>query len=176
MNRRDSRLSWQFAQKPHLALMLLLLSITPFASFACDSEEYRQFDFWIGKWEVTTPDGKLAGENEITQVFGDCVLTERYSTPTGFEGSSFNIFDKTTGQWHQTWVDNTGLLLQLDGGLVDKRMVLWGDGLNQSGQLVTHRITWTPNEDSSVRQHWQISNDQGISWQTLFDGLYKRQE
>jgi len=27
----------------------------------CSGPEYRQFDFWIGKFEVRTPDGEIAG-------------------------------------------------------------------------------------------------------------------
>ena len=38
-----------------------------------------------------------------------------------------------------------------------------------------NRITWTPNSDGTVRQLWEVSKDQGESWQTEFDGLYKRQ-
>ncbi len=32
-------------------------------------------------------------------------------------------------------------------------------------------ITWTPNADGSVRQHWETSED-GKTWKTAFDGLY----
>jgi hypothetical protein len=38
---------------------------------------------------------------------------------------------------------------------------------------VQHRISWTPNDDGSVRQHWESSTD-GEEWTTLFDGLYVR--
>ena len=41
------------------------------------------------------------------------------------------------------------------------------------GSQVIHRITWTPNEDGSVRQHWQTRRD-GDAWNTAFDGLYVR--
>ena len=41
-----------------------------------------------------------------------------YTTPTGYTGESFNIYDSARRVWHQSWVDNAGLLLQLDGGLV----------------------------------------------------------
>ena len=28
---------------------------------ACTSTEHHQFDFWIGEWDVTLPNGKAAG-------------------------------------------------------------------------------------------------------------------
>ncbi len=166
-----------------IALLITLLgySFATQAQAQCDRPEYRQFDFWIGTWTVTTPNGQVAGTNTITKQLGDCSLLEQYSTPNGYEGKSFNIYDQSTGQWHQTWVDNTGLLLQLDGSLVKvdentEAMVLWGQGISQQGLAITHRITWTPNQDGTVRQHWQMSPDQGINWQTLFDGLYTKQK
>ncbi len=36
------------------------------------------------------------------------------------------------------------------------------------------RITWTPNDDGTVRQHWQTSEDGGKTWKTEFDGRYER--
>ncbi len=101
-----------------------------------------------------------------------CVIKESYSTPTGYHGESFNIYDKATNQWHQTWVDNNGMLLNLWGQLKSNSMVLTGTGKNQQGQEVRHKITWTPLVNGSVRQHWQMSQDHGVTWQTLFDGNY----
>jgi hypothetical protein len=44
----------------------------------------------------------------------------------------------------------------------------------KTGIVQRERITWTPNSDGSVRQHWESSTDNGKSWQTGFDGLYRR--
>lgn len=138
----------------------------------CDSPEYSQFDFWLGKWEVTTPDGKRVGTNVIRKTLNKCVVTEHYSTPTGFEGQSLNSFDRVTGLWHQTWVDNTGLVLKLDGQLKNGVMVLSGHGTNKQGGKVIHRITWSKNDDGTVRQLWQSKAQTSASWGTLFDGKY----
>ena len=103
-----------------------------------------------------------------------CGNTTRHPWVT--EGNSFNVYDRQTGQWHQTWVDNTGLLLQLDGELTDGAMVLSGKGKLPNGDAVTHRITWTPKADGTVRQHWESSKDQGATWFTAFDGLYTKKD
>lgn len=165
--------------RQYLVAFSLLTAAT--SSFACDKEEFRQFDFWIGEWEVTTPDGNLAGHSKITKHLGECTLHEHYKTPKGFEGTSFNIYDRVNKQWHQSWVDNTGQLLKLDGGLVkinDKQsaMVMQGEGMTPTGQRVIHRITWTPSEDGTVRQHWESSGNLGHSWTTLFDGKYSKKK
>ena len=37
---------------------------------ACTTAEFRQFDFWLGKWIVRNPDGNQTGSSEISRVFG----------------------------------------------------------------------------------------------------------
>ncbi len=145
------------------------------SSPACAAPENRQFDFWLGDWEVTVVGtGQIAGTNNITSMLGGCVLHEAYETPTGYRGNSFNSYDGSTGQWHQTWVDNAGAVLTLDGGLVDGKMVLSGPGRDAQGNEIVNQITWTPHEDGAVQQTWLVSSDGGSTWTTAFDGLYRK--
>jgi len=137
------------------------------------SSEARQFDFWLGDWNVYTPDGKLAGVNSIVREYGGCVLHERYSTNHGYSGESLNVYDASRKVWHQTWADSTGTLLLLEGGLRGVSMVLEGQTVGAEGQITKHRITWTPNADGSVRQHWESTDGKG-EWGTAFDGKYTR--
>src|SRR5689334_20842315 len=73
-------------------LALLTLAAASVASFAadpaCSTTEHRQFDFWIGEWQVRTPDGKVAGRNHITREYTGCVIHEHYSTDRGYSGES----------------------------------------------------------------------------------------
>jgi hypothetical protein len=139
----------------------------------CDAAAFREFDFWLGEWNVHTPDGKLAGVNRIEREYGGCVLHERYDTGKGYHGESLNIHDATRKRWHQTWVDSGGTLLLLEGGLVDGRMVLEGRTIGDDGKPVQHRITWTRNADGSVRQLWESTDPDG-RWTVAFDGRYSR--
>lgn len=140
----------------------------------CESTAHRQFDFWIGEWEVRTPDGKLAGRNRIERVQDGCALHESYTTGRGFSGESLNTYDASRKLWHQTWVDNSGALLLLEGGLEGESMVLAAQTVDAGGAVTRHRITWTPGGDGSVRQHWESTNAEG-QWATAFDGKYTRQ-
>ena len=65
----------------------------------CEAAEYRQFDFWIGDWAVTSG-GEAAGTNSIQPVHGGCALEENWqgSGEGGISGSSFNIYDNATGK------------------------------------------------------------------------------
>ena len=137
------------------------------------ARERRQFDFWLGEWEVRTPNGKLAGVNRIEREYDGCVMHERYTTERGYKGESLNSYDAGRKVWHQTWVDNEGTLLLLEGGLRGTSMVLQGQARAENGQSTKHRITWTPNADGTVRQHWESTDAKG-KWSTAFDGLYTR--
>lgn len=140
----------------------------------CSADIYHQFDFWIGEWSVTTPDGKFAGKNSIKPILNGCALYERWEGASGYRGDSINFYDLINNKWHQTWIDYSGFPLYGDGGLVDGSMVLSGPGMDQQGEAIINRITWTPNADGSVRQHWQSSKDGEQSWTTVFDGLYRK--
>lgn len=140
-------------------------------------DEAKQFDFWVGNWKVTTPDGTTAGHNIIISILGGRVVQENYTTPGGYAGHSYNSYNVGKKRWEQFWVDNTGTVLHLTGGLnAAGRMVLSGERINPQGETVMDRITWTPNEDGSVRQHWEVSADAEETWSTLFDGTYVRME
>ena len=124
---------------------------------ACSGPEFRQFDFWLGDWDVKLPNGKVAGTNNIQSILGGCVLQESWKGAGKVEGHSFNIYDASTKRWHQTWVDNTGTLLKLEGGIVDGKMVLSGDTLDEKGNKVINRIIWTKVDADHVRQLWETS-------------------
>ncbi|WP_286263567.1 hypothetical protein [Thalassotalea atypica] len=112
--------------------------------------------------------------SKISTINGGCTILEEYATPTGFIGKSLNIYDVTSDQWHQTWTDNTGSLLRLDGQFDGTSMVLTGNTIDKTGKTNLNRITWTPNQDGTVRQLWEISEDKGKNWQVIFDGLYHK--
>jgi hypothetical protein len=156
-----------------LAVVGMVLVSTRAAGAACEAAEHRQFDFWLGEWNVHGPKGQLAGVNRITSEYGGCVLHERYTTDRGYSGESFNMYDPGRRLWHQTWVDSSGTLLLLDGGLRGQDMVLEGETVGADGKVTRHRITWSPKADAGVRQHWE-STDQKGQWTTAFDGTYTR--
>lgn len=162
----------------HVISLFIAVAMSFFSSMVaaagpCEGSEHRQFDFWLGEWNVHTPDGKLAGVNSISREYGGCVLHERYSTSRGYSGESLNVFDAPRKVWHQTWVDTSGTLLLLEGGLRGSSMVLEGQNIGADGRVTRHRITWTPNADGSVRQHWESTDAKG-QWSTAFDGSYTR--
>lgn len=138
----------------------------------CSSPEARQFDFWLGSWNVFQPDGKQAGTNDITAVYG-CVLHESWKGRGGYEGQSFNRYDAERGVWHQTWVDSSGGILMLEGAFKDGVMTLTDATLpGKKDPQKLNEIAWSKNADGSVRQLWRTSDDGGKTWKVSFDGKY----
>jgi hypothetical protein len=153
----------------------VVLLVCPSADIAatCEGAEYKAFDFWLGEWDVYTTAGKLAGSSRIERGYAGCVIHENYSNARGYRGESLNMYDARRKVWHQTWVDNSGLLLKIEGGIRDGSMVLEGTLLNKEGKPTKQRITWTPNPGGTVRQHWESADSAGV-WSTVFDGEYRR--
>ncbi len=158
----------------HLALALLASAAPLAAAPACDTPEHRAFDFWIGEWEVWANDQR-AGSNRIERVLGGCALAEHWLGASGVEGLSYNAWDSGTRRWRQFWVAGRGEVLELEGGLRDGAMVLEGVRPNPRTRAPQRqRIVWTRQDDGSVRQLWETSDDGGATWQVAFDGRYRR--
>jgi hypothetical protein len=176
------------------ALPLLLLLTSPIAAAQdatppppaavatpaapCSRPEYRQFDFWIGDWDVTAPGGKVVGHSHIESILGGCVIAEHWDSEgnTQGDGKSYNQFNAGLGKWEQFWVDASGMRLVLAGSFANGAMVLEGrqEPDPKTGIAGRERITWTANADGSVRQLWESSKDDGATWSVAFDGLYRR--
>jgi hypothetical protein len=164
---------------------LLLLCVLPTAlkaqsaasaQPACSRPEHRQFDFWVGEWNVTRPNGQIAGTNRIRLIHGGCALLEEWTGAGGSTGTSLNAFDPATGRWHQTWIGSDGVLLKLDGGMKGGGMELVGVTVGANGTRTLQRIRWTSlgGDPPRVRQLWETSSDDGRTWSVAFDGVYRR--
>ena len=69
-----------------LTFSLLILGVLTLQSqnqkCNCCTEKHSEFDFWIGSWETFTPEGKLAGTNEIDKIQDQCILRENWTSST----------------------------------------------------------------------------------------------
>lgn len=136
--------------------------------------ESSQFDFWVGEWDVTAKNGKVVGHSRIEKIASGWGLLENWESGRS-PGKSLNAWNPAKKCWQQFWVGSGGSILELSGGLdAGGSMVIGGESPNPQGGVLRNRITYTPNADDTVRQHWEISADGGRTWSTSFDGLYHR--
>ncbi len=161
-------------------ILFLLFSFSVFAQDSncpCCTNNHHEFDFWLGSWSVTAKDGSLAGTNIIEKIQGNCILKENWISAKGnFTGTSFNFFNTNSKQWEQLWIDNQGGNLHLKGYKKENQMILQSEeSIDKNGLPFFNRITWTLNDDGSVRQLWEtVSNNKDIT--IAFDGLYRKME
>lgn len=149
----------------------------------CTDAEYRQMDFWVGDWEldIDAGGGKVThASNHITKdEFGGCVVAEHFEQPdTGYKGASWSMYDGLTGQWRQTWVDNSGGVFVLVGGpaagqpyafelkTVDVR------GPTKAAQAFK-RMIWQDVTPDSLTWRWQSLAPDG-SWTDQWVLKYRR--
>ena len=142
----------------------------------CTAPEHRAFDFWLGEWEVHGgPQGdRLVGSSRIERSENGCWVSEHWRGAGGNHGTSLNAWDAQHRVWRQFWAGGDGLVLRLEGGLQGAAMTMRGELPRQGGGTQLQRVSWTPQQDGSVIQQWDISDDGGARWSTSFRGIYRR--
>ncbi|MCA8901594.1 MAG: hypothetical protein KDA53_10115 [Hyphomonas sp.] len=141
----------------------------------CSTDEYHDFDFWIGEWDVFGPNGAQAGINSIQPAESGCLLIEHWTNTGGGTGQSYNFYDPGIGKWRQLWV-SAGAVIDYAGGLTETGSMLLEGEIRYHGAGGTANFTgeWTPNEDGSVTQHFRQQNAETGDWSDWFIGTYVR--
>lgn len=147
---------------------------------ACDSQQHAAFDFWVGEWDVfPNRDGadKVA-DSRIERLYAGCAVRENWMPLNGTGGGSLNGYEPSTGQWHQFWIGSSPGRVEFVGGPANGAMVLTGYWRNFGGpgRHALVRQTFTAIDSNTVRQHGEASTDQGLTWQTRYDFIYRRKE
>jgi hypothetical protein len=131
--------------------------------------ENRQFDFWIGEWNVETINGQPAGTSKVERVLNGCALLENWSG--GGDGKSLNTFNASKQQWQQFWVDAGGEVHEYAGKLVNGEMKFEGPASDHAGNRSMRRMTFTRLEGGRVKQTGEVSAD-GQKWTLEYELIY----
>jgi len=139
--------------------------------------EARQFDFWLGDWDVyvTANPTVKAGFNRITRLSGGCVIFESWEAVGPHNGVSINYYDPADSTWKQKWAGSGQDILEFyDGKRTGNAMQFRWDVRGPDGTIAPGRLTFTELEPGKVRQHSERSADQGKTWTTVYDFTYIR--
>jgi tetratricopeptide (TPR) repeat protein len=142
------------------------------------SAENRQFDFWLGEWNVVTTRGEVpAGSSKIELILGDCVIQENWTGGGGGTGKSYNIYNQSLKRWEQYWVDSVGGNIFFYGELKDGVMDYWTDAIPQpDGTKLKRHLQFFKLGPDTVRQFSQGSTDDGKTWHVEYDFTYNRKK
>jgi len=165
-------------------ILFLLLTIQATAQQKpCSSPVYRQFDFWIGEWEAFATNGQKAGDSKISLILDSCIVLEEWTSVTvtqgiRYAGKSFNTYNAATKQWQQTWVDNVGGSTEYLEGKGGNNSVVFKTNLfpYSKDTMAIRRLSFYKLSNDKVRQHGEISKDNGNSWNTEYDLEYRRRK
>jgi hypothetical protein len=155
----------------------------PSASPCTTNQIYRQFDFWIGDWEVYNLKGNKAGESKISLILDSCVILEEWTSlpiPGGFifKGKSFNTYNGLSKQWQENWTDNVGGNTNyIYGQYADGNIVFTTDPWQYAKDtLAVNKLTFFNLGADKVRQLGELSKDKGRTWSTQYDLEYRRKK
>lgn len=173
-----------------LLIVLLVSSICLFAQQQpappqpCDRPEQKQFDFWVGDWDLTSSGSKpgevIHNHNTIKRILSNCIVQENFvggnaiAQAPQFLGTSVSVFDVASEKWKQTWVDNQGSYLDFTGEFKENQMILSREAVGPDGAKVLQRMVWKNITPSEFDWSWERSKDKGQTWEVLWPIHYKR--
>lgn len=151
----------------------ILAAVERLTNPCANQTEYKQFDFWVGEWIVTS-EGQQVATSSIQRIVNSCIIFENYSQADGYLGKSFNFFDAHLHKWRQTWVDGTGFISEFAGEFKDGAMRFEGESHLADGSKVLRHMTLSKLGADRVRQLSEVSTDEGKTWRVNYDYIYTR--
>lgn len=152
------------------------------ASSPCSSPEARQFDFWLGDWDVRnlhrnpqTPDNPAwydtgTATNRVYAILDGCAIVEHWMGQLSFatiRGFSVRAYNPEDEQWVLVlyWPGpQGGSFGVLEGTFRHGRGAFFSDFTNAQGQHVDNRFTFSDITPTSFRWDSATSTDGKITW------------
>lgn len=144
----------------------------------------REFDFWVGEWDVFQNGTNVqVGKSTVEIASGGCMILENWTAlgPVPNTGKSINYVNTATGKWEQHWVGSGGLNLNnpsmfVNGEYKDGAMRFEFETLSAQNQKQIGRFIFYNQGPDQVRQFNEVSADNGKTWTTTYDFIYKRKK
>jgi hypothetical protein len=162
------------------AVFALCMVLGPESTLAaakpCATPQHRQFDFWVGKWNVypKAAPQTLVAHSLIESRYDGCAVRENWMPLSNAGGGSINSYDPLSNTWRQFWADSQGGSAFFTGGWNGKAMVLTGIWPQPGHPKQMTRMTYTRIAGGSVEQLGVTSDDNGKTWQPGFDYIYRK--
>ncbi len=177
----------------HLGLMCLSLVFGCGSVLAdssrCDAPEARQFDFWIGEWDVSNRQANPAAPSNSTlyatgsaelrvyPVADGCGLVEHWEGNLGWGrvlGFSLRAYDPRTDSWSilLNWpAPNSGTpatFSTFEGGFRHGRGEFFNSIVGADGNVTKSRFTFSDISSNRYRWDGASSTDDGLTWKTTW--------
>lgn len=170
-----------------VTLVLLLTALPAAAADACPDAHARDFDFWLGDWNIQQkflqPDGtwiELPAHTSVARALDGCALVEHWQgqvqffwegmeAPEPMRGLSVRAFDSDAGFWRIYWMDTRSprFAAPFEGTFADGRGEFFRTRDRPQGPQQS-RITFSHPAPDAVHWDLALSNDGGETWTTLW--------
>ncbi len=152
---------------------VVLATALKLAHVCLSTPEYRQFDYWVGEWNVLAQ-GQQVGTSKVELLEDGCIVAENWTSGQGGQtGKSFNFYNPVAHKWHQSYMGNDAGNWMMDGEFKDGAMRLVGH-IYTPGGAATTRMTFFNLGPDKVRQLGENSTDGGQTWTITWDAIYVR--
>ena len=135
----------------------------------------REFDFWVGDWDVyQTGTSNLVGHNLIQIIADGCGLLENWTNLGNRTGKSINFID-ANNKWKQSWVGG-GNQEFVNGEYKEGAMRFTFETTTAQGAKSIGRFIFFNEKPGQVRQFNETSSDGGKTWVTSYDFTYLKKK
>ena len=148
------------------------------------AQDGSEFDFWVGKWNLTWVYGdgtEGKGINHIEKTLDDKVIQENFQAVdngpySGFKGTSISVFNPNSKMWRQAWADNQGGYFNFVGEVDEGLRVFKTTPFKNKGEEIILRMRFYKIQADSFTWDWEQSKDGGQTWALQWRILYERTE
>lgn len=152
-------------------------AVRPQRPAGCVAPENREFDFWVGEWDVS-PSGvqnpMVLAESSISLHAQGCVMEEYWRPFRGAHGHSINGYDPTDQHWHQYYIDATGTHTEFAGRFENGVLYLENRTAARATPATRQRMNFQRVDENTVRQWGERFDAATNAWTVTFDLTYRR--
>ncbi len=148
---------------PNLLTPAASKSLTP----AALSSKFRQLDYLVGSWKVTSADCEASASSSVTLfgAGGGFAVLEDSRCGDNYRRTSVSFYQSVTGKWHHHSLDTEGLLLELRGELIGGNLVFEGEFTDPAtAQALLGRLTFQKTPSADIDRKFEVSDDGGQTW------------
>jgi hypothetical protein len=112
------------------------------------------------------------GDSIIQTASNGCAILENWTGARG-SGKSLNSYNARIKQWQQFWIGSDGDVHEYRESTSEGNSLVFFWKPPTSARTII-RLTFTPIDKDTVRQHSEMSEDGGKTWKTEYDFYYHR--
>lgn len=159
---------------------IILLAFTfGFIGFSQQLNE-NSFDFWLGEWDLTWQNregNEMKGTNEIIRILDGSIIQENFiDLQSGFKGTSISVYNSRKKSWNQAWADNAGGYFSFYGTSENGNKIFSTLPEEINGKIIIKRMVFKNITEDSFIWDWEISQDNGGTWNLAWRINYLRKK